>query len=121
MCVRSPASRSRISRSAPIAPPSTPARTTRTRTSPKWSSGTYGLDGVALRRADLLDPARGEVEQVVELRPVERSTLGGRLNLDQPAVARHDDVHVDLGGRVLLVVQVEPRLAFHHAHGDRRH
>ena len=42
---------------------------------------------------------------------VERRPLGGRLNLDQAAVAGHDDVDVDLGGRVLDVVQVEQRLA----------
>src|SRR6185369_3781651 len=34
-----------------------------------------------------------------------------RLDLDQPAIAAHDDVHVHVRGRVLAVVQVEERLA----------
>ena len=39
----------------------------------------------------------------------ERRALGGRLDLDEPAVAGHDDVGVDLGGGVLGVVEVEQR------------
>src|SRR2546428_5059606 len=111
MWVRSPASRSRISRSAPIAPPRTPARTMRSRTSAQERSGTDRLHGAALRSPDLLDPGRGEIEQLVELRPVEGRTLRRRLYLDQPPVARHDDVHVHLCGGVLLVVEVEQCLA----------
>ena len=54
-----------------------------------------------LRRRELLDPAGGEVEQLVEQLPREGVALGGRLHLDEPPVAGHDDVHVDLGARVL--------------------
>ena len=46
--------------------------------------------------------------------------LGGRLDLDQPAVAGHDDVGVDLGARVLGVVEVAEQLAADDAAGDRR-
>ena len=58
---------------------------------------------------DPRDPGRGKVEQLVEAGPRERGRLGRRLHLDQAPVARHDDVHVDLGGRVLRVVEVEQR------------
>src|SRR6185503_8275408 len=110
-CVRRPASRSLISRSTPIAPPRTPARTTRSSTSAKWSSGTHGLHRVLLSQCDLLDPGRSEVEQLVELVAVERRALGRRLDLDQTPVAGHDDVDVHLGGRVLRIVEVEDRVA----------
>jgi hypothetical protein len=53
----------------------------------------------------------GEVDEAVELFAREGVPLGGRLHLDQPAVAAHDDVHVHVRGRVLAVVQVEERLA----------
>ena len=39
-------------------------------------------------------PAGGQVQQLVEQRPVERLALGGALHLDVPAVAGHHDVHV---------------------------
>ena len=53
----------------------------------------------------------GEREQLVERRARERIALGGRLHLDQPAVAGHHDVHVGVGVRVLGVVEVEQRHA----------
>src|SRR5438270_1186286 len=111
MCVLRPASRSRISRSVPIAPPRIPASTTRKRTSPQERSGTDRLHRLTLRQDDLVDTRGGQVEQLVELAAAERSALSRRLDLDQPPVAGHDDVDVDLGGRVLLVVEIEQRLA----------
>ena len=54
----------------------------------------------------------------VERGAVERLALGGALHLDEAAAARHDDVDVDLGGRVLLVVEVEHRLALDDAARD---
>ena len=42
-------------------------------------------------------PAAGEREQLVERGARERGALGGRLHLDQPAVAGHHHVGVDLG------------------------
>ena len=41
----------------------------------------------------------------------ERVLLGGRLHLDEAAVAGHHDVHVGVGARVLGVVEVEQRRA----------
>ena len=64
-----------------------------------------------LDRAQALDPVLGEREQLVEVRARERRALGGRLDLDEAAVAGHDDVGVDLRARVLGVVEVEQRHA----------
>ena len=71
-------------------------------------------------RAQLADPARGEHEEVVEVRARERRALGRGLHLDEPAFAGHDDVRVDLGGRVLRVVEVEQGHAADDAARDRR-
>ena len=46
--------------------------------------------------------------------------LRRRLHLDEPAVAGHDDVQVDVGGRVLDVVEVEQELAADDPERDRR-
>ena len=56
-------------------------------------------------------PVAGQDEQAVERLLVERLAFGGALDLDEAAVAGLDDVHVDLGLRVLLVGQVEQRHA----------
>ena len=63
-------------------------------------------------------PCCGERQQVVEVGARERRALGGRLDLDEAAVAGHDDVGVDLGGRVLRVVEVEQRHAVDDAARD---
>src|SRR5207247_1322290 len=106
--VRNPASRSRSSRSNPTAPPSAAASTSRTSASCHESEGmsaASSTERLRLGLADLLDPCRREVEERVQLVPVERRSLGGRLHLHEPAFAGHDDVQVDLGARVLLVVE----------------
>ena len=51
--------------------------------------------------------------------PVERLTLRGALNLDEPAVTGHDDVHVGLGPNVFLVTQIQHRFAVDHTDRDR--
>ena len=56
-----------------------------------------GLGSRPLRRRDLIDALRAEGEHLVQLLARERRPLGGRLHLDQPPIARHDDVEVDLG------------------------
>src|SRR5438270_9398876 len=68
--------------------------------------------------------AHGEVEERVELRPVERHTLCCALHLDETTIARADDVHVGLRSDVLLVTEVEPRRTLDHTDrncGHRRH
>ena len=47
------------------------------------------------------------------MRPRQRRALRRRLHLDEAAVAGHHHVGVDLGGRVLAVVEVEQRRPVH--------
>src|SRR5438445_585050 len=122
-CVRSPASRSRSSRSTPIARPRPAATTRRTSASQLDRDGmsvARSVDRLLLVHRELLDPGRGELEQLVEPLAVERHALGGRLHLDEVPLARHHDVEVDLGVRVLRVVAVEQRRAVDDADGDGR-
>src|SRR5262245_51360082 len=113
--VRSPAWRSRHSRSSPIAPPSTAARKSRSSTSAQPIVGVVTrlweltCDRFGLKRPDLGDAPCGQLEQLVERLARERVAFGGRLHLDEAAVAGHDDVHVGVGARVLGVVEVEQR------------
>src|SRR5256714_4668269 len=109
-CVRSPASRSRSSRSSPIAAPSTAASASRSRTSHESRVGMLCTERVPLRVADLRDPGVGEVEHLVERGSREGRALRRRLHLDEVAASGDDDVHVHLGARVLGVVEVEQRL-----------
>src|SRR5256714_10127135 len=122
-CVRRPASRSRSSRSSPSTPPRAAARATRPSTSGQPSVGRLDASsstrGFLLRGRDPLDPHRGELEQLVQLLARERLLLSGRLNLDEPSATGHDDVHVDLGGRVFCVVEIEQRLPADDADRDR--
>ena len=122
MCVRSPASCSRSSRSSPIAPASAAATSRRSDALPerRAQAPRGDLRGLALRHGQLVDPAGGEVEQRVEQLARERVALGRRLHLDEPAVARHHDVHVGFRARVLGVVEVEQRHAVDDAHRDGR-
>ena len=84
------------------------------------ASAALYADGGGLRpRAAPRCPCCGEREQLVEVGARERRALGGRLDLDEAAVAGHDDVRVDLGGRVLGVVEVEQRHAVDDAARDR--
>src|SRR5512133_882609 len=123
MCVRKPASRSRSSRSSPMAPPRAAATASRSRICPQVRDGTSasGIEYRFLGFADRLDPRRAEVEQLVQPGPVEGRALRGRLHLDETAAPGHDEVEVDLGPRVLRVVEVEQRLAFDDAQRDRCH
>src|SRR5262249_37766930 len=103
-CVRSPACRSRSSRLAPTAPPSTAASESRSRTCGQVRDGTTARLSAWLREGNrhrpglkLADPGDAcgrKGEQIVERLPRERISLRRRLHLDQPAVAGHDDVHV---------------------------
>src|SRR3954471_5268340 len=122
-CVRKPASRSRSSRSRPTAPPSPAATTTRKSSSDQVSEGISrsSIERRLLRRANLGDPLRAEVEQLVELSAVERSALGRRLHLDEAFGPGHDDVQVDLRARVLDVIEIEQQLAADDPERDRSH
>src|SRR6478752_5726943 len=107
-CVRIPASRSRSSRSKPTAPPSAPAIERRNSASQPLSAGislTRSCNGLLLETLQVFDADRGQVEQLVEPRPVERDLLGGRLDFDEPPVVRHHDIDVDVRIRVLGVVE----------------
>ena len=73
-----------------------------------------------LQPGQLAAPGDREVEQLVEGLPVEHRALGGALHLDEAAVAGADHVHVGAGAHVLLVGEVEARLAVDDADADRR-
>src|SRR5215218_4531845 len=118
-CVRRPASRSRSSRSTPIAAPRPAARPSRSASSASERSGMHGLGGRPLRRRDLVDALRAERKHLVQVLSRERLALRRRLNLDQPSAAGHDDVEVDLGAGVLDAVEIEQDLAVHDSYGDR--
>src|SRR6186997_1153079 len=64
-------------------------------------------EGSGLGREQLAEARVREVEQLVQRRAVERLALGRALELDVRAGIRPDDVEVDLGPRVLGVVEVE--------------
>src|SRR5712692_2173640 len=123
MCVRNPASRSRSSRSKPIAPPSPAATASRARLSAHVRCGSTlskrRLQRAELRFGDLVDPDGRELEQLVEERAREWIALRRRLHLDEAVVAGHHDVHVDLRRRVFYVVEVEQRDAFDDPDRDR--
>src|SRR5918999_632862 len=74
-----------------------------------------------LRGAEALDARGGERQQLVQRRAGERGAFGGGLHLDQTAVAGHDHVGVDLGGRVLRVVEVEQGAPVDDPAGDGGH
>src|SRR2546421_10395281 len=122
--LRTPASRSRSSRSTPISPPSTAASASRRSDSSQFREGSV-LDascsnGLFLGGCQLFDSHRGELEQLVETRSRERRSLGGRLHLDESGVAGHDDGHVHLGLCGLRVVQVQERLSLDDPPGHSR-
>src|SRR5439155_19815232 len=102
-CVRMPASRSRSSRSIPTAAPSAAATASRSTASqpPIARLLARSTDGLLLARRELVDALGGENEQAVEPLAVEGDAFGGRLHLDEAAVARHHDVEVDLRARIL--------------------
>src|SRR5688572_1478278 len=87
----------------------------------RGGSATSAVERVVLDLRELHHTRRGEVEEVVQLRPIERRSLGRALHLDEGPRAGHHDVAVDLGGGVLLVAEVEPRLPVDEADGHGGH
>src|SRR6266571_626396 len=81
-------------------------------------------EGGLLQLGQLSAAGYGQVEHPVEHRAIEGSAFRGALNFHKPAVARAHHVHVRLGDHVLLVAQVQQRLAADDAdtyRGHRRH
>src|SRR5256886_14243581 len=74
-----------------------------------------------LRRCQRHTAPGPEVDQPVQLPAGEHALLPGPLYLHEIAGAGADDVHVHVGDHVLLVAQVQPRLAADDADADRRH
>src|SRR5262249_11060568 len=70
-------------------------------------------EGLALQFRQLSTAGHGQPEHLVEQVAAERLALGGALDLHEAAVARADHGHVGLGGHVLLLAPVEPRLPRH--------
>ena len=79
------------------------------------------IDRLLLERGELLDPGRGEVEQLVEPRAVERHRSAVACTSTKPSVAGHDDVRRRRRRSSPPVVEVEQRLAVDDAdrHGRR--
>ena len=68
-----------------------------------------------LRGEQLADAFFGVVQHGGELCAAVGDALGGGLRLDQAAIGQHDDVHVHIGARVLLVGEVEQDVPVHNA------
>src|SRR5439155_1611297 len=77
------------------------------------------VEGAALQANETADAALRDGEERVEPRAAEGHLLGRALHLHELAAARHDDVHIHLGTRVLGVAEVEQRLALDDADADR--
>src|SRR3954451_16867365 len=58
-------------------------------------------DQTALQRDQLADAGVSEIEQAVQCLTSERECFGRTLELDVQAGARLDDIHIDVGFRVL--------------------
>ena len=78
-------------------------------------------DEATLQRNQLMHTTARQSQQLVELLPRKRLMLGRPLNLDEMSIAGHDDVHIDVAGRILLVGQIEEPLIGSHPHARRRH
>jgi hypothetical protein len=73
----------------------------------------------ALLQHELRDTALRQRDHRLQLFLAERRPFAGTLNLDEAALLRGDDVHVDGGLRVFLVTEIERRLPADHADRDR--
>jgi hypothetical protein len=56
------------------------------------------------------DPDFGKLEEFRKLLIIERRFLAGTLNFYEPILARHDDVHIDIGPHILGVIEIQARL-----------
>ena len=116
------ASSARISASLPALPVATIQRSAPPGSDTKGGgSAAHGGEREGLEARQLADPVPGKRGHGEELLGREGPLLRRPLHLDEAPTARGDDVHVDLGARVLLVGEVEHHLAAHDADGDGRH
>ena len=60
-----------------------------------------------------------QLQQEINRLFIERLGLGGALDLYKTAVARHDDVHIDLGRRILFIIQIEYRFTAYNPDEER--
>ena len=61
----------------------------------------------ALGGEDFLEAGLGHVDEGVELGAGEAALFGGGLGLDEAAIFGHHNIHIDIGGGVLFVAEVE--------------
>jgi hypothetical protein len=57
-----------------------------------------------------LDARYREIQKLVELRAIEGVVLAGPLHFHEFPFRAHDDVHVDVGANVFVVIEIESRL-----------
>jgi hypothetical protein len=69
----------------------------------------------------VIHTVRSQIQQLVQLPPRKGLVLGRPLHFDQPTSAGHDDIHVDLASRILLIAQIEEALLGDDADACRRH
>src|SRR5262245_11197651 len=75
-------------------------------------------EGATLESDEPSDAGGRKRQHLVQALLGKRGLLRGALDLDERARARHHDVHVHLGRRVLPIVEVEERLPAHDPHAD---
>src|SRR5262249_42294414 len=78
------------------------------------------VEGATLEADEAADAGLRDGQERVQPGAAERHLFSGPLHLHELAGAGHDDVHVDLGGRVLGVVQVQERQALDDTDADSR-
>ena len=74
-----------------------------------------------LRDVELAQPLLREIEQSVQLRPVERPVLAGALHFDERVLGAHHNIHIDGRANILLVVEIETRTAIDDTDAHRDH
>src|SRR5687767_8739422 len=72
-----------------------------------------------LLRVEPLYSRNCQLQELVELRAVERAVLASALHFHEPARRAHHDIHVDLGAHILRVVEIQSRLSVDDSDADR--
>src|SRR4029450_10689591 len=71
-----------------------------------------------LQVAKLADALPGELEQGCQFVVAKGRLFARPLNLDELAAAGHYHVHIDVGGHVLRIIEVQHRFATNDSHAD---